>query len=48
MMDSSTAVKGVTCHAYFKGYDGLGTCNTKCPWYPPNGKCVMHTPDEVV
>ena len=48
MIDSSTDVKGVTCHAYFKGHDGLGTCNTKCQWYPSNGECVMHTPDEVV
>lgn len=48
MIDSSTDVKGVTCHAYFKGRDGRGTCNTKCQWYPPDGKCVMHTPEKVV
>jgi hypothetical protein len=46
MIDSSTDVKGVICHAYFKGRDGLGTCNTKCQWYPLDGKCVMHTPEE--
>ena len=47
MTDEANNVKGVKCHAYFKGIDGLGTCNTECQWYPPDGKCVMHTPEEV-
>lgn len=46
MTDKANDVKGVKCHAYFKGVDGLGTCNTECQWYPSNGKCVMHTPEE--
>lgn len=47
MITKDTDVKGKTCHAYFKGSDGLGTCNSKCQWYPDDGECVMHTPEEV-
>lgn len=25
--------KNQKCNAYFKGSDGLGTCDTECQWY---------------
>ena len=31
--------KGFICTAYFKGKDGMGTCDTKCQWW--NNGCVM-------
>jgi len=27
------------CEAYFKGIDGLGTCDTKCQWYNEDCPC---------
>ena len=24
---------GVRCHAYFRGVDGVGICNTDCQWW---------------
>lgn len=32
-------VKGVECTAYFRGKDGLGTCDTECQWYVAPGLC---------
>ena len=26
-------VENQTCYAYFRGSDGLGTCDTECQWY---------------
>jgi hypothetical protein len=26
-------IKRQKCGAYFRGIDGLGTCDTKCQWY---------------
>ena len=31
-------VEGIECTNYFRGIDGLGTCDTKCQWYIPD-KC---------
>ena len=30
-----------SCNAYFKGSDGLGTCDTECQWY--NKNCPANT-----
>lgn len=49
MSDQAGDVKGVTCFCYFRGRDGLGTCNTLCQWATPikHGQCCpMWTPQE--
>ena len=39
-------LKGVRCCCYFKGRDGLGTCNTGCQWYRKDGFCPQWIPVE--
>ena len=34
-----TRVDGVECTAYFRGWDGLGTCDTRCQWFMGVAKC---------
>lgn len=31
--------KNQICNAYFKGIDGLGTCDTECQWYYEDCPC---------
>jgi hypothetical protein len=31
---------GYICTAYFRGKDGLGTCNTGCQWWDDKTECV--------
>lgn len=33
-------IKRQKCEAYFKGQDGLGTCDTECQWYRPKLLCL--------
>ena len=33
-------VKGIECTAYFRGIDGLGTCDTECQWFINVAKCL--------
>ena len=32
-------VKNQICNAYFKGIDGLGTCDDKCQWESKDCPC---------
>ena len=34
-------VNGKTCHSYFRGCDGQGTCDTDCQWYCEGHDCPM-------
>ena len=34
-------VNGKTCHAYFRGSDSQGTCDTECQWYRKGKDCPM-------
>lgn len=39
------------CHSYFRGIDGLGTCDTECQWWlndylTDDFGCFMWTPRE--
>jgi hypothetical protein len=33
-------IEGKKCYAYFKGRDGLGTCDNGCQWYIKGTDCI--------
>ena len=41
-----TRVEDKTCYAYFRGKDGLGTCDTECQWYVEGESCPWWEPEE--
>jgi len=36
------------CNAYFKGEDGLGTCDTECQWYNKDCPVSKKNKQEVI
>lgn len=35
------------CYAYFRGSDGLGTCDNQCQWYKEGFDCPMWIPRDL-
>lgn len=41
-----TVVKDRICHAYFRGGDAEGRCNTDCQWWVDGWPCEMWIPEK--
>ena len=39
-------VENQMCNAYFKGIDGLGTCDTDCQWESKDCPCAIKKGEE--